>query len=688
MQTILERLQPLHSDMQQHPITTVAVIAAAFVVLAILASAVHKLIDRIRDRRSEGPHLKIKRVSRTRAIACVFWAGSPPERFLRYVRQQLDPIIKVKQKWPVLAMKVQTEMLWIFGGTGSGKSARILAWMIVIRLKQGVKSLGIFDPKGDLLDLLWPWLGRTSGSPRVHVISSLAKHRDAIVSAIDVCEDEATLALFLESLYSSQPSSEKIWEQGATNLILCTYRAAGKPDLPTLYDILKDTNRLDQLTEEQPEIMGSVWTPGATNGPHPSAHFNAISPLSALENPLVRRMFDRRRAQSMNGKLDWIEREIAFLCIAPEHLKIAAPLVAGIVGLWQHQAAYRPYGPPVELAVDEGGLAYPVRKVDDFLNLCRGAGVNVCLAAQDIAQIRNRMGKEAADSAIGAARATIVGPSGAEATQQWTSGQCGTTLVERRERQAQPGIWDQLNGAPHRPDVRRKQREPRVRDEHVRELDDDKGEFILVRGLRKSLLIGHEPVFGKWIWIMRPRKSRRGGIRLVQPTQEDSPQTPEDTPTQREDQPHSPPKPAAGSAPGHATDSAYQPPQAGPEPESPPTAGSRLKMPTTDDLELPSRPLPAAEMRAELLRQVCASLLRQAVLLIQIDHGLEVSFTEPVVADLVGRINDNPRQLPSLIESKVMDKVGAAVTAGHYDPGEAVTLTVKEAGRLSLRRNQ
>lgn len=110
-------------------------------------------------------------------------------------------------------------------------------------------------------------------------------------------------------------------------------------------------------------------------------------------------------------------------------------------------------------------------------------------------------------------------------------------------------------------------------------------------------------------------------------------------------------------------------------------------MPTTKNLELPAESLPAAERRAEILRQVCSNLLDQAMFFIQVDHGPEVSYTEPVVDDLVSRVND-PRQLPALIESEVMEGTGALVAAGHLEPEEAVTLTVKKAGRLSLLRNQ
>lgn len=666
--------QELYPRMEQHPITTLAVIAAVVLGLAVVGRLLGKLSERRRDRESEGPHLKSKRVSRSRAIVGVIWAGSTPERFLRRTRRFFEPVVRVKQKWPTLARKIKTEMLWIFGGTGSGKSSRVLAWMLAIRLKQGEKSIGVFDPKGNMPDLLEPWLGRAGGSPRTHLVSSLDKHEDSIVGAIDVCADEATLQKFLDFVYASQRSDEVIWQQGAQRLIRYTYTAAGGPDLPTLYDILVDTNRLDGLTEEQPELMRSVWTPGATSGPHPSAHFNVVNPLAALDDPLVRRMFERRRARAMNEKLDWTEREAAFLCVSPEHVGSAAPLVAGLVGLWQDGAAYRPFGPPVELYVDEAGICYPLRKFNDYIQLCREAGVNLCLAAQDIAQIRDRMGNEQADSTIGAARAVIVGPSRAEATQQWTSRQCGTAIVERHERQPEPGMLSKFSGEVRKPDLKRKHREPRVRDEHVGTLDEDKGEFFLVRGSRKPLKVKHRPIFGKWARFMKPRKSRREGVRLVRPVpDEERPQAIEPQPT-----PHPEPTPQ---------------PEPTPEPEPRPQPEPRPEPPRPEPQPAPEpepepQPQPEAqpEPQEDGAEQKCRSALMDSIRQMQTQHGISVTFASGVVSHLVN--TTSPDEFPAVIEAQITDRLGDLVSGGQLHCGANITVYVKEGGRFTLKHNQ
>ncbi len=81
--------------------------------------------------------------------------------------------------------KIAAEFLYVVGGSGTGKTLRLLLFVIAYRLVQRQRSTWMIDPKGELYGWTRRLLGVLSGYPTVHLISTLEKHKKRRVSPVN-----------------------------------------------------------------------------------------------------------------------------------------------------------------------------------------------------------------------------------------------------------------------------------------------------------------------------------------------------------------------------------------------------------------------------------------------------------------------------------------------------------------------
>lgn len=404
--------------------------------------------------------------------------------------------------WPVLNRNYPAEFLVMLSGSGSGKTTRVLLPAAVRRLKEGIYSLVFLDNKGEILVSIGVFLARFAGFPRVGVISTMPSDPDKRVTAVDVFADRESAEQFISSVYASREEKEAVWGEGAKEMLLNVREALGGADLPTTVEAIRDNQAMDRLAEEYPELVGSSWPGSNVRGSHHEIRTNILGPFGGLKNPRFRRLFERGRATDL--KSFFSRREVIFLRYRAEDRKAAAPLFSGVNGLLQTRAANREEGPPVEFWVDEAGTAYPLRLVEDFIQMCRGEGVNMALFFQNLDQIYSKIGRDAGNNLIGAADLLIIGPTRSPSTQELAESQSGTVRVIRKRRGS--------DGKTHPEEEPR----PRVRKENVRTLKN--GQFLVYLLPRESPeLVRHRPKFPQYRDFFLPKKEDRRGIRFNLP---------------------------------------------------------------------------------------------------------------------------------------------------------------------------
>lgn len=638
LQNLQSRLDPVYDyisqRLNQNPITSMAVIIGVVTIVLLV------WLLQPDPSMSEEPLVHCRRVRLWGAVFNI-WSVRMPHR-------RLADALRRKQSWLIMTLQHKSEMVWIVGGTGVGKSKRIIIQMIVTLLLRRKKSLLANDPSGELMRFSWPFLAKAGGYPAVHIFSTDPNHPNEICSAIDVARDQESLERFIQGGLYTLNMNDQSWTTGAKNLWISVWRAEGCPDLPTTFDSM-NPSRLDQLAEQYPQTVGAQWRGSEMRGGHNDTLRIALSPFTALEKDNVRRLFSRGRAGKFVGPL-FREREAVYL-VSKDGDNSADGIFAALTAELQERAKARPEGSPrVEMYVDEAGTRYPIANANDYLNTIRKYGVNALLAVQSVAQLRSKMGHDEADDALGTARLVVVGAQNDRQTRDFFSDLGGTKMVARyNSTRFDRLISEFTSNRIERPERRR---ENRIRDEHITELRE--GEVFVFPKPGKPYLARQKAYWNSGLYapLVRPRKKNQRGVRIqtsanqTRQAVEDAGETAQVEPQPAEPPEASPPEPQADTQPPKQTDE---------------------------------------DQGAATQRERARAILEDTVAEVQREYRVQLSYA-PEVADEMVRRAKNPGELEAVIEAEIARKIPKLISAGHLESGDAVQIGVKQEGQLSLRK--
>ena len=213
----------------------------------------------------------------------------------------------------------------------------------------------------------------------------------------------------------------------------------------------------------------------------------------------VRRLFDRRRLPAGSaGGPTFAEREMVYVCVTHDDTKTAGALFAGLMAELQHRAVDRREGAPnVEIVADEAGTCYPLRELETYINICRGAGVNIALFLQSYGQAVVKLGAEAADDVTGAAELQVFGPTANVATRRRLEDLSGTAYLPQPGRE-EPTL------------------QPIVRGDELGKIR--KGTFYVVHAAHRPEKVTQRARWPRYARLILPARSKRGRPNLVVPS--------------------------------------------------------------------------------------------------------------------------------------------------------------------------
>lgn len=438
--------------LNKHPYTALIVVGAVLGLVAAVRIATS--VD------LEGPMVQTRRIGA--------WTMS---RWVRAAKRHGNKKVYGTHVWPVLGRFYAGEFAAIFGGPGIGKTMRVLIPLLAWRILQRLYSVVVLDPKGEIFSCTIRLCGLLAGQPPIYLYSTLRRHPDALVAAVDVFANPASRANFLESILPDPPGEDPTWARRARRMIReisdGLHRAGRAYDLVATYDVLKYPHALDDMAKADRSVAG-VWA-GQDNRTHESARTEALSPLEGLEDPRIRRVFDGSRMGDLGASgPDFRGRTIVYLCVGPDDAGRAGALYAGLIDYLQRRAAYREQGPPVNFLVEEAGSYFTLEKLDEYVNMGRGFGVNILLVLQSYDQLKNRLGQHAAASIVGAMDVLLFGRTRNVSTAQLLQELSGTVRIQRDAPRATPSFFDHLIGNVRMQERRKIEEErARVRAQHL-----------------------------------------------------------------------------------------------------------------------------------------------------------------------------------------------------------------------------
>ncbi len=182
--------------------------------------------------------------------------------------------------------------------------------------------------------------------------------------------------------------------------------------------------------------MRSVWRgSGAQKGTHHDARATALAALFALDVPRIARIFKTTGLGTGIWKTSpaFAERTVGYLCVSAFDADSAPGLIRATVDHLMRRAAgaTEKGGPKVDAILEEAGTFGPLEQLNFYVNLLRGAGVNVVVVLQSIEQLWARLGRDYANSALSAGGCFVFGRMSSPESARWVEELAGTTRVPR-----------------------------------------------------------------------------------------------------------------------------------------------------------------------------------------------------------------------------------------------------------------
>lgn len=509
-----ERVVPLLRQLQElaleYPYTAAAMTMVILVAVAIMSQTMKSDPD--------GPHVSRRGLGALRAALFLqrakFWRALVGPR--RWWQRQ--------HRFGILGRLYAAEFGILIGGTGSGKTMRVVipyvAWLILRRQS----SVLVTDPKAEILKFLWPLMGIVGGRPPVHLLSTLRKHSNRDVGVVNPIRDRESRMRFIDTILPDPVGADPSWNQRARAMLLSVadtldkaLEGSGKEvDLPKVYEVLKDPRKLDDLAEFDPTFRG-VWA-GQDNRTHESVRTTALAPLGGLEDERIRRLFESTRAATIEESAgpSFRKREFVWLCMEGDDIQRMGPLASATVDYLRDRAMHRDEeAPEVELVVEEAGTCFPNHKLDQFVNYGRGRGVRALLVYQDYNQLQSALGERRAESVVGAMELQIYGPTRSVSTANLLEEISGTTHVKRLQPRAQPSFTDMLTGNTRiEPKKVQEQEVPRITSHQLYSLKQ--GHFYVYSAPNTLELVrARRALWPKYARLIMPKESAVGNLRLV-----------------------------------------------------------------------------------------------------------------------------------------------------------------------------
>ena len=394
-------------------------LAAVLVVVWVLAERTwarsHTKLD--------GPHIRIKKAKGAKAHA---------RKIRKAYRTKDDPR---QHYWSLPGVDIVSEHLLISGGTRTGKTKRLLLYLLVFRLRQSLRSLFVIDPKGEIFDLVIPLLGKWSGQPLVYLVSCLERHRDEHINPINPMVDAAAaMSFFRSSVRGEDESQEDSYFDNAGSrmgyqLRTCQIRKYGGTDATRVYDAMNDPRELDRLAEEYPGILTEWRGSQETRGPHESNRSTFVTAWSGMELHHIRRIFDTRGSWQAGPK--WDERTACFLAVSPTEAEQAPGLIRAVVqyAVTGASNAYERGGPKVTAIFEEAGTFSPSKQMEIWINLYRGKGLNAAVITQSRAQFLHNLGEFRTEAMLTSISGTIYGPTSSVRDSEMIEAAAGKTRI-------------------------------------------------------------------------------------------------------------------------------------------------------------------------------------------------------------------------------------------------------------------
>lgn len=336
--------------------------------------------------------------------------------------------------------KVVAEFLFVVGGSGTGKTLRILLYIVAYRLVQARRSIWIIDPKGEIYGWTKALLGFLSGHPLVYVISTLPKHKNRLVSPVNPMMDSGERIAYLKtSIPGTDGTRDSFFDNEAQRQ---AYRVAeaqiaerGGTDLYLVYRALDDPKELDRLADKHPGVK-SVWRgSGVSKGTHHDARATALAALFAMDQPRIARIFRTRGEETgvWETSPTYEERTVGYLCVSAADAKLAPGLIRATTDHVMHRAAQanEKGGPKVDVVLEEAGTFGPLEELNTYVNLLRGYGVNIVVVLQAVEQLWARLGQDYADSALSAGGCFVFGRMSSPRSGRWIEELAGTVRVRK-----------------------------------------------------------------------------------------------------------------------------------------------------------------------------------------------------------------------------------------------------------------
>lgn len=376
----------------------VALVLALWVPAEILWARFHRSVD--------APRIKTRRVRN-------------PAKALRAAKQSRhrDHVFELP------GARIVANFLLIQGGSGTGKTKRLLLYLVAHILRSGKRSLFAIDPKGELYGRTWPLLGLWSNRPVVYLISSLKKHRDDRVHKINPMMDDERAAAFVGvSVVGDEPDSGSYFDNASVRMADQARRAQiaekGGTDATRVYDAMGNPRELDRLATKYPRVLSEWRGSGQARGPHESNRSTFVTEWQGMELSRIRRMFDTGGRWDSGPK--WDERTACYLCITPNDAKRAPGIVRALVeDLVDGASSSSDAGGPNATAIlEEAGTFAPSGQLEIWVNLFRSAGLVAAIVVQSPHQLRARLGHERTESMFSSIDARVAGPTGSVSDAQ------------------------------------------------------------------------------------------------------------------------------------------------------------------------------------------------------------------------------------------------------------------------------
>ncbi len=376
----------------------VALAIVALVALDLWRLRHHKPLD--------GPHIRTRRAkfaaSHARSIRLARW--------VKPSRGHQD------HTWPLPGATIVSEHLLITGGTGTGKTKRMLLYLIAHRLRQAERSLIVVDPKGEIFGATWDLLGKWSKQPLAYLVSCLPQHSDDHITPINpMLTDETARSFLRASIPGEEDAETSYWDNGAQAMAY-KVRAAqileyGGTDAAMMYDALQDPREMDRLTEKYPEILLGEWG-GSQNyrGPHDSNRKTVVAHWGGMELHHIRRILDT--GGLWDSGPTWVERTALYLCVSTTEAEAAPNLVRAVVQYLVSEASdgHERGGPKITAIFEEAGTFSPSKQLEIWINLYRGKGLNAAIIAQSRNQFIANIGPYKTESMMTSISGSIYGP--------------------------------------------------------------------------------------------------------------------------------------------------------------------------------------------------------------------------------------------------------------------------------------